>query len=263
MANYPKRSLGVDAWNVRRGGRPGWWRRAATDDPVPDQDWFFVAVSLTDGVLDGGKLSVFINDRRYILMSQMVDAPSDEVADLVGWNTSGAVIDELAVFQRALSDPEIMAIRTLGLNGTAFGPGNLARPDAKAAEQNDDPDRRAAEYLLSNGGAVKVNGQDQEIKASASLPRDSFRLTGVVLWTADGNQVSVTDAGLAVFKDCKDLTEIKTFRTRLSDPGLANFKNCKNLTFIGLEAPEAVTDEGLAAFKDCKNLTFLRLTGCR
>ena len=72
------------------------------------------------------------------------------------------------------------------------------------------------------------------------------------MWNADGKQVSVTEAGLAVFKDCKDITEIKTFRTRLSDAGLANFKGCKNLTIIGMEAPEAVTDEGLAASRTAR-----------
>jgi eukaryotic-like serine/threonine-protein kinase len=128
---------------------------------------------------------------------------------------------------------------------------------AKAPE-NHDPDRRAAEYVLSSGGAVKVNARDEEIKA---LPREAFRLTGVVFWNADGNQASVTDAGLAVFKSCQDITEIKTYRTRLTDAGLANFKSCKDLTFLGLEGPEAVTDAGLAAFESCKNLKFLRLTG--
>ena len=131
----------------------------------------------------------------------------------------------------------------------------------KISAEREDPDRGAAVYLVSNGGAVKVNGQDQEIKVAADLPRGAFQLTGVVLWNAEGNRAAVTDAGLAVFKDCKDITEIKTYRTRLSDTGLANFKDCKNLTFICMEAPEAVTDQGLAAFKDCKNLKFLRLTG--
>jgi hypothetical protein len=121
-----------------------------------------------------------------------------------------------------------------------------------------DPDRRAAEYVLSNGGAVKVNGQNKEIRTNADLPRDSFRLTGIILWNADGFRVTATDAGLAVFKDCKNLTEIATYGTDFGDAGLANFKGCKGLTSLALNG-SSVTDAGLAAFKDCKSLNNLNL----
>ena len=41
-----------------------------------------------------------------------------------------------------------------------------------------DPDREAAEYALSVGGTVWVNGQVIDLKAAAQLPREPFRLTG-------------------------------------------------------------------------------------
>jgi hypothetical protein len=118
-----------------------------------------------------------------------------------------------------------------------------------------DPDRRAAEYVRSVRGNVKVNGQNE---LETELPRESFRLTGVVFWNADGNEVTVTDAGLTVFKNCENVTEIRVFRTELGAAGLANFKGCKNLAVISLEQ-SAVTDEELAAFKDCKNLKYLNV----
>src|SRR5262249_6844884 len=95
----------------------------------------------------------------------------------------------------------------------------LGSPQETAAE----PDRRAAEYVLSLGGAVGVNGAEREIRAAADLPQEPFRLTHVRL---DGNK-QVTDAGLAHFKDCKDLRVLGLDRTPVTDAGLASFKDCK------------------------------------
>ncbi len=119
-----------------------------------------------------------------------------------------------------------------------------------------DPDRAAAEWVLSIGGLVRVNGRDEGVKAAADLPREAIRLTGVFL---DGNK-QVTDAGLAAFKDCKGLTYLGLHGTPVTDAGLAAFKDCKGLTHLGLYNTQ-VTDEGLAAFKDCKGLTVLGLGG--
>jgi hypothetical protein len=51
----------------------------------------------------------------------------------------------------------------------------------------------------------------------------------------------VTDAGLAPFQDCKQLTEINVGTTQVTDTGLALFKDCKNLTSINFGAKH-VTD---------------------
>ena len=70
----------------------------------------------------------------------------------------------------------------------------------------------------------------------------------------------MSDAGLAHFKDCKNLTILDLGGTQVSDAGLAHFKDCKNLTDLGLDGTQ-VSDAGLAHFKDCKNLTHLDLSG--
>ena len=70
----------------------------------------------------------------------------------------------------------------------------------------------------------------------------------------------MSDAGLAHFKDCKNLTILGLDDTQVSDAGLAHFKDCKNLTILDL-AGTKVSDAGLAHFKDCKNLTHLHLDG--
>jgi len=134
--------------------------------------------------------------------------------------------------------------------------------DTKAAKekssgaQTKNPDRRAAEYVLFIGGTVKVNGQGQEIRAAADLPRESFRLT----WGDLSSKRQVSDADLANFKGCKNLTFLNLMDTQVSDAGMANFKDCKDLTSLNLWGTQ-VGDAGLVHFKDCKDLTELQLLG--
>ena len=62
-----------------------------------------------------------------------------------------------------------------------------------------DPDRIAAEYVLSLGGAVKIESDDRDIKAANQLPKGPFRLASVNL---SSNQ-KVTDAGLEHLRGLK------------------------------------------------------------
>jgi serine/threonine protein kinase/tetratricopeptide (TPR) repeat protein len=146
-----------------------------------------------------------------------------------------------------------------------------------------DFDRKAAEYVLSIGGAVKVSGENKEIKAVTDLPRGPFRLTVVDLHA----NPKVTDAGLAVFDDCKDVSILYFYLTNnLTNAGLAHFAGCKNLTQLHLQGTWVsnaglarfkgstaitdlylsgpnITDEVLAYFKECKGLTHLGLYSTR
>jgi hypothetical protein len=129
-----------------------------------------------------------------------------------------------------------------------------------------DPDRRAAEYVLSLGGMVKVNGRDLEIRAAAELPRASFQLTEIWCekdgWVMHGRGM-VDDAGLAYFKDCKNLSCLWLHGClRISDAGLAHIKDCKTLTQLSLWQAQ-VSDAGLARLKEFKGLTRLDLAQTR
>jgi eukaryotic-like serine/threonine-protein kinase len=119
-----------------------------------------------------------------------------------------------------------------------------------------EPDRRAAEYVLSLGGTVQVNDQAGEVSNATGLPQEPFRLTGIQLM--DNKQAS--DGGLAVFEDCKHLTHVGLDRTQITDAGLAHFKNCKNLAILSLHHTQ-VSDTGLAHLKACKNLKELWMAG--
>lgn len=118
-----------------------------------------------------------------------------------------------------------------------------------------DPDRRAAEYVLSVGGYICIN-DDPDARPTTVLPREAFRLTA---FHGGYQNQKLNDAGFANFKDCKHLTVISLWETwNVHDAGLAYFKDCKNLKVLSL-VNIAFTDEGIANFKGCKNLTTLTL----
>jgi len=121
-----------------------------------------------------------------------------------------------------------------------------------------DPERKAAEYALSLGGVVHVTGRDGGIRAIQDLPREAFSVTYLDMHDNE----KVTDAGLAHFKSCKELTALFLGGTKVSDAGLAAFKDCKNLTVLSLGETD-VGDAGMVHFKDCKNLIELRLSNTK
>lgn len=129
------------------------------------------------------------------------------------------------------------------------------KPNAPALPVSD-ADRKGAEYALSIGGEIKVNAQGPVVKAAADLPRDAFRLT----WVGLPNNTKVTDAGLAVFKDCKNLGGLQLEGTPITDAGIVYLKDCVGLTGLDLTNTK-VTDAGLTHFKDFQGLTFLQLAG--
>lgn len=129
------------------------------------------------------------------------------------------------------------------------------KSDPKASA-NQASDRRAGEWVLSIGGAVSIkeNGKERRIGAIGDLPGAAFELTAVDL----NNNPKVSDAGLAHFKDCKNLTFLGLGGTQVSDAGLAHVKDCKSLSILDLQVTK-VSDAGLAHFKDCKDLERLGL----
>ncbi len=119
-----------------------------------------------------------------------------------------------------------------------------------------EPDRAAAEWVLSVGGGVKVNGEERAIGVRVDLPKGPFRLTWVYLVT----NPHVSDAKLAVFAGCKHLTYLDLWECNVTDASMVHFKACKKLTGLYLGRTR-VTDAGLAHFKGCDNLEVLHLEG--
>ncbi|MFM8271744.1 MAG: protein kinase domain-containing protein [Gemmata sp.] len=153
--------------------------------------------------------------------------------------------------------PEGATVTLKGKDGKTIA---QAGPGAKTPAVSDDPDRKAAEYIVSLGrsGRIEVNGQEREFSTAADLPKERFTLRLAPLFN-----VAATDEGLTNFKNCKGLTWLSLDgSTKVTDAGLANFKGCKGLERLQLHST-AVTDAGLANFKDCKGLTTLDVRGTK
>ena len=146
----------------------------------------------------------------------------------------------------------------LNLNGTAVTAKGVAKLRAALPGCNigpptletTDPDRRAAEYVLSIGGVVRVNDEVDDTRVVADLPKKPFRLTYVNL---SGKGDKVRNAALAAFQGCKHLKVLRLDGTLVKEEGLAYFKDCKDLEVLDLSHTH-LTDAGLAHFKDCKKL---------
>ena len=68
---------------------------------------------------------------------------------------------------------------TVTTNGRQVVRVSQEAPPKSIATPTNDPDRRAAEHVLSIGGVVQVNGRGLDIKAAANLPPEPFRLTAI------------------------------------------------------------------------------------
>ena len=124
-----------------------------------------------------------------------------------------------------------------------------------------DPDRRAAEYVLSIGGGVTIKEkyEERDVTKVGDLPPTPFVITRVHLaWNE-----TATDSGLASFQGCKNLTHVDFgVAKNVGDVGLAYLRDCKDIIHLGVNSTK-VTDEGLAIFKHCKKLESLELHGCK
>lgn len=137
-------------------------------------------------------------------------------------------------------------------------------PPATAA----DPDRQAAEWVLSAGGAVRVDGSLTEVVAVGGLPAKSFYLTGIGL-----KKATITDADVALLhallKNCNHLTFVEApgkfgsepllncllpqnklaslsmHGSTLSDSASVKLGQCTSLKSLDLTASKQLTDAGL------------------
>ena len=309
-----ERSFHVTAWNKDYDApESGHWLDAATHvGVVPDQGWYFFAVTMRDGGVGRGTLRVTVNETTYALNTQMVKTLDGiTVRDLIAQDMSGTVIDEIAVFQRRCRTMRSCALRELGQNNVPLSRADAVSPAAAAAPFTDaDVQRIAAlpaeqqveevrkELIRRNPGfdgkmETKIEGgvvteihvvTDEVTDISPLRVFNALRVldcsgTHTADWRGNGQLADLNplkgvnfshlidlnfswtkldDAGLAHFKDCKDLTGLKLRDTRVTDAGLAHFKDCRNLTYLDLHRTH-VSNAGLAHFKGCKDLTYLSL----
>ncbi|MCC9608370.1 SUMF1/EgtB/PvdO family nonheme iron enzyme [Blastopirellula sp. JC732] len=107
---------------------------------------------------------------------------------------------------------------------------------ANATSVDDSADRRAAEYVLSIGGQVRINddshlGTNTLIKNPNQLPNEAFRLTHVEL----ANNNEITDQGLSAFQGTSNLRRVKVLNSsKVTAAGLAHLAENRSITFLEL-----------------------------
>ena len=138
------------------------------------------------------------------------------------------------------------------------------KPVETAAQPTDskvvDPDRRAAEYVLSIGGKVRLDddsrhGEKKLIASIKELPDSPFRLTHVELI----NMKKVTDTGLAALRGTKNLRFVNlAYSPEFTDAGFAHLSDNRGLQRLDLWGTN-ITKQGLEYFTDFPDLRDLRL----
>ena len=273
---------------VEQGPRPAQLlaRRRTKAGSVPEQGWCFFAVTLRDGGVGRGTLQVTVNETTFPLNSQMVSAHDGSmVFDVIGFKMSDAVIDELTVFQRALSDDEIRTLRKLGRNNvplaraeaaspppaTPFTDADVKRIAALPAEQQVEEVRKELmrrnpgfdgklEHKIEDGVVTEFKIVTDHVTDIAPI-RVFNALRVLDLSGTYSGQPNGLLADLTPLEGMKlaFLTHLHLGNTKVGDAGMVYFKDCKKLTQVYLNSTQ-VSDAGLASFRDCQNLKELDLT---
>ena len=151
---------------------------------------------------------------------------------------------------------EVVRVTMEGIAGVDT---SVRRDPTRDVQATADPDRRAAEWVLMIGGriAIKANGREHLPTALSDLPTGRFELTGVTL--AENQHLS--NAGLTVFENCRNLESLDLQSTAVSDQGLNRFRNCPKLKVLNLGWCPKISDAGLVAFKNCKLIKELTIQG--
>ena len=119
-----------------------------------------------------------------------------------------------------------------------------------------DPDRQAAEWVLANGGWVKVvvDGKVRQVRAVADLPTNTFGLTQVNL---------MRRRQMAGLQKLEGLTDLRLIDLSVVDEAeLADLKGLPNIFGLTLHGP-LVTDAGLIYLKALPSLTDVDLSETR
>jgi WD40 repeat protein len=207
------------------------------------------------------------------------------------WLTDCKKIDDAALV--LLKQFKLEAVLLRGTSVTAAGVAALRaslpnckvdwvepkKPIGPAVEPNTnlDPDRAAAEYVISIGGTIRINGSERgledpvpdrntfpwqprspdanrDINLAAKLPAEAFELT----WVELRDNKRADDQVLEKLKGCKSLLYLGLQGTTVTDAGVKNLGECKNLRQVNL-CLTGIGDSGLEGLKPCTKITALGL----
>jgi Leucine-rich repeat (LRR) protein len=120
----------------------------------------------------------------------------------------------------------------------------------------EDVDRRAAEWVYSQGGTVRIRigGSEINIPTLAELPKERFSIIQVNFT----NCKLISDADLKRLKPLSALSYLALIATNVSDQGLIELKEIKTLTWLRLGRTK-VTDTGMIHLRELPKLKSLNL----
>ena len=126
-------------------------------------------------------------------------------------------------------------------------------------------DRRAAEWVLSIGGHVKVAaGQKEEnIDALANLPAQPFHVVFIGLSEDNIQKGKVTDSALVNLRGLTRLSGLHIRHTGITDAGLEHIQGLASLADLDLYSSPAVTDAGMKHLQGLTNLITLKIGGTK
>jgi formylglycine-generating enzyme required for sulfatase activity/Leucine-rich repeat (LRR) protein len=217
----PTRDRGLYITSWHRAKQPKNWVNFKTKtNQFTEEDWFFLAVTLSGGGVDKGDLRVTVNDLVTHGSIQVVEAP-DPKTDFLGNGMTDWVLDEVAVFQRALTDEEIAAVRELGLQDTLL---DGRKPTISVARQQVDEVRRELMRLNSGFDGKLTPTIENEVVTELSFNSDQVdniapvrALTGLIYLDCRGtypNKGKLSD--LSPIKGMK-LSRIDCSSTQIAD----------------------------------------------
>ncbi len=127
----------------------------------------------------------------------------------------------------------------------------------KLVDSDQSPDRKAAEFVIKNGGGIWINDQHDLLGRNflKEVPKGDFRLTGVRI---EGRK-DLKAEDFRVFAECKHLNTAFLSSTPVGDEGVAHLQNCPALRRLELFEMD-ITDKALALFGKKKD--WLELTIC-
>jgi len=125
------------------------------------------------------------------------------------------------------------------------------------ARSTDDPDRRAAEWVLGIGGqqlTLSVDGKSREVQAVGELPQKDFHIRRIDLnWNR-----AVDDASLDNLTGLAGLLSLNIGYTQVTDLGLGKLRGLTSLTALSLNGLN-ISDSGIESIESLTNLKLLNI----
>jgi hypothetical protein len=126
------------------------------------------------------------------------------------------------------------------------------------SERLQDPEHRAADWALANGGDLVVRVEDRtvEVHTAGELPTEHFQ----ILQMQFKSNHKIDDDGLRSLNGLSHIRTLDLFDTRIGDAGVAHVVPLTSLEGLTLRDTR-VTDAGAAKLTRLSNLKLLDLVG--